>query len=148
MKTITTFFLGLGVGLLLAGAVAHYHNDGWVNRIDNPITTEMAPSHERLINIVRFVPHDSRQQMQRSWLTYLILGGKELRRTPIAFTTWFKDRNKPCTIYAPAPKGVDDRWSLYIIGHELMHCVYGSYHNDWPGEVVPDRVKAREKGNE
>jgi hypothetical protein len=35
-----------------------------------------------------------------------------------------------CTIYVVEPKGSQDYKELTTWGHELLHCVYGSFHKD------------------
>lgn len=35
-----------------------------------------------------------------------------------------------CTIYVVEPKGSQDYNELTTWGHELLHCVYGSFHKD------------------
>lgn len=35
-----------------------------------------------------------------------------------------------CTIYVVEPKGSQDYKKLTTWGHELVHCVYGSFHKD------------------
>lgn len=33
-----------------------------------------------------------------------------------------------CDIYVVKPNGVEDKDNLHTWGHELAHCVYGTYH--------------------
>lgn len=49
------------------------------------------------------------------------------------FTSWFivKDDSKimsDCEIHVVRPKGVKDVKVLETWGHELAHCIYGTYH--------------------
>jgi hypothetical protein len=39
---------------------------------------------------------------------------------------WSPSDNK-CEIFSLLPKSIDDEHTL-TIGHELLHCIYGSYH--------------------
>jgi len=41
-------------------------------------------------------------------------------------TLLFKDS---CTMYIPPIKHVLDARSMCIAGHELMHCIYGAFHD-------------------
>lgn len=36
-----------------------------------------------------------------------------------------------CTIYAPAPASERDRERFATLGHELMHCFDGNWHDAW-----------------
>lgn len=36
-----------------------------------------------------------------------------------------------CTIYAPAPKSEIDTQAFATLGHELMHCFDGHWHDRW-----------------
>jgi len=49
------------------------------------------------------------------------------------FAAWKVLKNDPetmtgCTLYLKKPSGVRDTSELTTWGHELAHCVYGSYH--------------------
>lgn len=37
--------------------------------------------------------------------------------------------NKKCTIYAEAPKNMGDSEAFETLGHEMLHCFSGSYHD-------------------
>jgi len=55
---------------------------------------------------------------------------------------------RTCTIYAPAPRDERDRERFATLGHELMHCTDGNWHDKW-GRMSDERVraaKAREAG--
>ena len=36
-----------------------------------------------------------------------------------------------CTIYAPAPRSERDLQGFATLGHELMHCFDGNWHDRW-----------------
>lgn len=40
-----------------------------------------------------------------------------------------KDEEKVCEIHILEPKYIDDEATL-TLGHEMLHCLYGSYHNE------------------
>lgn len=44
----------------------------------------------------------------------------------LGFSTWYSPHDGTCNIYVPEPKDDDD---LETWGHELAHCVYGSWHD-------------------
>ncbi len=53
---------------------------------------------------------------------------------------------RTCTIYAPAPRDERDKERFATLGHELMHCTDGNWHDKW-GRMSDERVrqaKARE----
>lgn len=43
-----------------------------------------------------------------------------------------------CVIRVPAPKGENDRRALYVLGHEVVHCFDGQYHQS--NQVPPTRT--------
>ena len=43
---------------------------------------------------------------------------------------WSADRRR-CEIYAPAPRNERDRERFVTLGHELMHCFEGNWHDRW-----------------
>ncbi len=46
------------------------------------------------------------------------------------FAFWNKTEPAWCEIHVVKPKYVVDRTQMRNWGHELMHCVYGSYHKE------------------
>ena len=40
-----------------------------------------------------------------------------------------------CSIYAPAPRNERDMQRFATLGHELMHCFDGNWHDRWGGSV-------------
>jgi hypothetical protein len=52
---------------------------------------------------------------------------REGKREGMAY--WYKnDPDNECTIYVPSPKGISLKEAESIYGHEILHCIYGSYH--------------------
>jgi hypothetical protein len=47
---------------------------------------------------------------------------------------------RTCTIYAPAPRDERDRERFATLGHELMHCTDGNWHDKW-GRMTDERVR-------
>jgi hypothetical protein len=45
---------------------------------------------------------------------------------------------RTCAIYAPAPRNERDLQRFATIGHELMHCFDGNWHDQW-GRMNPPR---------
>jgi hypothetical protein len=41
-----------------------------------------------------------------------------------------------CSIYAPAPRNERDLQRFATLGHELMHCFDGNWHDRW-GHMIP-----------
>jgi hypothetical protein len=41
------------------------------------------------------------------------------------------DGSRVCSIYAPMPRSERDTERLATLGHELMHCFDGSWHDRW-----------------
>ena len=55
---------------------------------------------------------------------------------------------RTCTIYAPAPRDERDKERFATLGHELMHCTDGNWHDKW-GRMTDEKVRAaraREQG--
>lgn len=57
--------------------------------------------------------------------------------------------HRTCSIYAPAPKSERDAQAFATLGHELMHCFDGNWHDKWgrmdPVERRPSGVKPPEE---
>ena len=48
-----------------------------------------------------------------------------------------------CSIYAPAPRSENDTQRFATLGHELMHCFDGNWHDRW-GRMNPPTQVARD----
>ena len=46
-----------------------------------------------------------------------------------------------CSIYAPAPRNESDKVGFVTLGHELMHCFDGNWHDRW-GRMNPAESEA------
>jgi len=46
-----------------------------------------------------------------------------------------------CSIYAPMPRSETDTQRFVTLGHELMHCFDGSWHDRW-GRMKPAETQA------
>ena len=44
-----------------------------------------------------------------------------------------------CSIYAPAPRNERDLQRFATLGHELMHCFDGNWHDKWGRMNAPDQ---------
>jgi len=44
-----------------------------------------------------------------------------------------------CSIYAPAPRSERDLQRFATLGHELMHCFDGNWHDKWGRMNAPDQ---------
>ena len=51
-----------------------------------------------------------------------------------------------CSIYAPPPKSETDTQSFVTLGHELLHCFDGNWHDRW-GRMNPDETQAAAGGS-
>jgi hypothetical protein len=51
------------------------------------------------------------------------------------------DGSRVCSIYAPMPRSERDTERLATLGHELMHCFDGSWHDRW-GQMNPEERSA------
>jgi len=47
---------------------------------------------------------------------------------------------RTCTIYAPAPRNENDLQRFATLGHELMHCTDGNWHDRW-GRMTDDKMR-------
>ena len=55
------------------------------------------------------------------------------------------DGSRICSIYAPMPRSERDTERLATLGHELMHCFDGSWHDRW-GRMNPQERSAAAGG--
>lgn len=51
------------------------------------------------------------------------------------------DGSRVCSIYAPMPRNERDTERLATLGHELMHCFDGNWHDRW-GRMNPPQKRA------
>jgi hypothetical protein len=51
-----------------------------------------------------------------------------------------------CAIYAPAPRNERDVQRFATLGHELMHCFDGNWHDRW-GRMNPPSPNASAQSN-
>jgi hypothetical protein len=54
--------------------------------------------------------------------------------------------NRVCTIYAPMPRTEMDTQTFATLGHELMHCFDGNWHDRW-GRMTPQEMQAAAGGS-
>jgi hypothetical protein len=47
-----------------------------------------------------------------------------------------------CSIYAPAPRSERDLQRFATLGHELMHCFDGNWHDRWGRMNTPEQNAA------
>ena len=63
---------------------------------------------------------------------FKILGCSKWREAP--------DRRE-CVIYAPAPRDERDKERFATLGHEMLHCFDGNWHDRW-GRMTPQESQA------
>jgi len=51
------------------------------------------------------------------------------------------DGSRVCAIYAPMPRNERDREAFATLGHELLHCFDGPWHDHW-GRMNPEERKS------
>ena len=47
---------------------------------------------------------------------------------------------RTCTIYAPMPRSERDKERFATLGHEMMHCMDGNWHDKW-GRMHDEKVR-------
>ena len=57
------------------------------------------------------------------------------------------DGQRTCTIYSQAPRNEADVQRFATLGHELMHCTDGNWHDRW-GRMTDEKVRQARKGDE
>ena len=70
-------------------------------------------------------------------------GRKELFRI-LGCSNWKDQRAngaRVCSIYAPAPRDERDLQRFATLGHELMHCFDGNWHDRWGHMNPPDKTQ-------
>jgi len=50
-----------------------------------------------------------------------------------------------CSIYVPMPRNETDTQTFATLGHELMHCFDGNWHDRW-GRMTPQEAQAAAGG--
>ena len=50
-----------------------------------------------------------------------------------------KGAPRVCTIYAPMPRNERDAQRFATLGHEMMHCFDGNWHDRWGRMLSPNR---------
>jgi hypothetical protein len=55
------------------------------------------------------------------------------------WTATDRDGRRVCSIYAPTPSSERDLQAFATLGHELMHCFDGNWHDRWGNMNLPDR---------
>ena len=92
--------------------------------------TAIAPEHNRsgkpiTITVYEYKTHaevsNALRQFQKS------LEQPVTKETSLGWSGWDKEEPYQCEIHIKPPKYVDDDDTL-TLGHELAHCLYGSYH--------------------
>ena len=74
-------------------------------------------------------------------------GKRELFRI-LGCSKWREDDGRrTCTIYAPAPRDERDKERFATLGHELMHCTDGNWHDKW-GRMTDERVRQARRADE
>jgi len=74
-----------------------------------------------------------------------VSGRKELFRLR-GCSTWSESAgSRTCAIYASPPKSEMDTQAFATLGHELMHCFDGHWHDRWGGMNGPERQAAARK---
>ena len=53
----------------------------------------------------------------------------------------FRSNERVCSIYVPAPKSEMDTQTFATLGHELLHCFDGNWHDRW-GRMTPEEIQA------
>lgn len=79
---------------------------------------------------IKVMSFESESELQR-YLQRNKLQKKKVK----GFAIWNVDSRNPervydCTIYVVDPKGLKDKDRFETWGHELVHCVYGSFHEE------------------
>lgn len=111
-----SFCCALGLAVILAGPLT-------------PPTTPMIHQYDRTENYITIKVrlYDDKESLYKSWLED---GGHAL---PVgsALNGWSSipaHSENPCTIHVTDIKYLEDRATMTTWGHELGHCIYGSFH--------------------
>jgi hypothetical protein len=76
-----------------------------------------------------------------------VSGRRELFRV-MGCSRWREaDGRRTCTIYAAAPRSEADTQRFATLGHELMHCTDGSWHDKW-GRMHDEKVREARRSRE
>ena len=71
-------------------------------------------------------------------------GKREMFRI-LGCSKWREDGGqRTCTIYAQSPRNETDTQRFATLGHELMHCTDGNWHDRW-GRMTDERVRQARK---
>jgi hypothetical protein len=83
-------------------------------------------------------PHAACQELTGKKEIYLIRGCSMWSDTKRAY-------QRVCTVYARLPKSEMDTQAFATLGHEIMHCFEGNWHDRW-GRKVPADQQASARG--
>ena len=61
------------------------------------------------------------------------------------WTDGFRRGERVCNIYAPAPTSEMDTQDFVTLGHEMLHCFDGNWHDRW-GRMKPEEGEAAAGG--
>ena len=76
-----------------------------------------------------------------------VSGRREIFRI-MGCSKWREDGGqRTCTIYAQAPRNESDVQRFATLGHELMHCTDGNWHDRW-GRMNDEKVRQARKAEE
>ena len=71
---------------------------------------------------IEFISFSNEQQL----IEDLRSKGYEVPNALLGFSIWSPNDNQ-CTVYHVTPKYTDDE-RMVTLGHEVAHCIYGSFH--------------------
>ena len=103
MNKTTTFLIGIGVGAILIFALF-----------------EPAPELPMLENTILLTWSEDMEEANRI--------SQEIFGTDVIGLAGYNLETGVCTIYAPMPKGEDDKDAMETLGHETLHCFVGNFH--------------------
>jgi hypothetical protein len=58
----------------------------------------------------------------------------------------FRPNERVCSIYVPAPRSEMDTQTFATLGHEVLHCFDGNWHDRW-GRMTPQETQAAAGGS-
>ena len=74
--------------------------------------------------------YDNSKEVTKAYREWM---GKDLHTDPFGnakrdgFATW-DQYNKTCVVHTMRVRHVEDKERLELLGHEVLHCMYGRYH--------------------
>lgn len=97
---------------------------------DEPKQTPIKKDFERTEVQLTIVIHDNWRGVSKAYHKEYPKSNRKTTRH--GYAVWFRGGNheNACTIHIVMPKNLEDDYQFQTIGHELTHCIHGTFHKE------------------